>query len=74
VGTFSKKPAFVGKLKQLRFSVGTLEAKRFCVGNIKTHLPTKPTYPQKQVSLKKYPEMSEKGLGLPIYEIKPYIN
>jgi len=36
VGTFSKKPAFVGKLKQLRFSVGTLEAKRFCVGNIKT--------------------------------------
>jgi len=36
VGTFSKKPAFVGKLKQLRFSVGTLEAKRFCVGNVKT--------------------------------------
>jgi len=35
MGTFSKKPAFVGKLKQLRFFVGTLEAKRFCVGNIK---------------------------------------
>jgi len=36
VGTFSQKPTFVDKLKQLRFSVGTLEAKRSCVGNIKT--------------------------------------
>ena len=31
-------------------------------------------YPQKRVSLKKYPQMSEKGLGLPIYEIKPSLN
>jgi len=36
VGTFSKKLIFVGKLKQLRVSVNTLEATRFCVGNIKT--------------------------------------
>jgi len=31
-------------------------------------------YPQKRVSLKKYPQMSEKGLWLPIYEIKPLLN
>jgi len=36
VGTFSKKSTFVGKPKQLWFSVGNSEAKRFCVGNIKT--------------------------------------
>ena len=35
-GYFFKETRFVGKLKQLRFSVGTLEAKLFCVGNIKT--------------------------------------
>jgi len=35
VGTFSKKPTFVGKLKQLQFSVGNPQAKRLCVGNIK---------------------------------------
>jgi len=29
-------------------------------------------YPQKWVSSKKYPQMSEKGLGLPISEIKPF--
>jgi len=33
VGTFSKKPTFVGKLKQLRFSVGTLKAKRWLLQN-----------------------------------------
>jgi len=36
VGTFSKKPTFVGKLKQLQFSVGNSKAKRFVVGNNKT--------------------------------------
>jgi len=33
-GAFSKKPSFVGKLKQLRFSVG--KTQHFSVGNIKT--------------------------------------
>ena len=36
LGTFSKKPSRVGRLKQLRFSVGILQTQRFCVGNIKT--------------------------------------
>jgi len=39
VGAFSEKPTFVVKLKQLRFSnglAGNAQAKRFCVGNIKT--------------------------------------
>ena len=37
VGTFSKKPSFVGRLKQLRFSVGNSETTRFSVGNFKTN-------------------------------------
>jgi len=36
VGTFSKTPSFVGRLKQLRFSVGNSETKRFSVSIIKT--------------------------------------
>ena len=35
VGTFSKKPSSVDRLKQLRFSVGKSETKRFSVGNFK---------------------------------------
>jgi len=36
MGTFSKKPTFVGKLKQLQLSVNNLEAKSSFEGNIKT--------------------------------------
>jgi len=36
VDTFSKKHCFVGRLKQLQFSVGTSEAKCFSLGNIQT--------------------------------------
>jgi hypothetical protein len=36
VGTFSKKPSFVGRLKKYWVSVRNSETKHFSVGNIKT--------------------------------------
>ena len=67
VGTFSKKPTFVGKLKQLRVSVGTSEANHFCVGNIKTKTSFENLYclslPIKAGFFEKVPTDERKRLG-----------